>query len=86
MTNPAMRDLFMGSGNALRAKEAVVSLLAGDVFGRRPIGPSLRVFKAVYCVTSLLHPRRSWAAWRARRELVRDAGPVPGESVAAEAR
>jgi hypothetical protein len=86
MTNPAMRELFMGSGNALRAKEAVVSVLAGDVFGRAPIQPSLQVFKGVYYALSLLHWRRSWAAWRRRREQVRDVGAVPGENVVAEAR
>ena len=86
MTNPAMRDLFMGSGNALRAKEAVVSVLAGDVFGRAPIKPSLQVFKGVYYAMSLLHWRRSWAAWRRRSEHVRDVGAVPGESIATETR
>lgn len=86
MTNPAMRDLFMGSGNLLRAKEAVVSVLAGDIFSRTPFRGSLRIFKLVYYVNALRHGRRSWAAWRGRREKVRDVGAVPGETITAEAR
>ena len=31
MTRPAMRDLFMAPGNTLRMKEALLSLLAGDI-------------------------------------------------------
>jgi len=80
MTNPAMRELFMSSQNALRAKEAVLSVLAGDIFGRTPYRTSLRVFKLVYYVNMLLQGRHSWAAWRRRREQARDHGTIPGES------
>lgn len=78
--------LFMNPQNILRAKEAVMSVPAGDIFSRTPFRPSLRFFQAVYCVQSLLHLRRSWSAWRGRRERVRDLGVLPGESIAAEAR
>ena len=84
MTNPAMRELFMSSQNALRAKEAVLSVLAGDIFGRTPFRASLGVFKLVYYVNTLRFWRRSWAAWRRRGEQVRDHGVIPGENVAAE--
>ena len=86
MTNPAMRELFMHPRNFLRAKEAVLSVLAGDIFGRTPFRPSLAFFKCVYWVTSLGHLPRSWRAWRRRRELVADAGPVSGETVMTTAR
>ncbi len=81
MTNPAMRDLFMQPRNPLRVKEALLSLLAGDIFGRTPIWASLAVFKAIYYLNSLLYLPRSLAAWRARRRHVQDIGPVHGENV-----
>jgi flavin-dependent dehydrogenase len=73
MTRPAMRDLFMAPGNVLRMKEALLSLLAGDVFGTTPIWASLRAFKLVYYATSLAHPRASLAALRARARNIRPA-------------
>jgi flavin-dependent dehydrogenase len=86
MTNPAMRELFMRPRNILRAREAVLSVLAGDIFGRTPFRPSLAFFKCVYWVSSLGHLPRSWRAWRRRRELVADVGPVKGETVMTAAR
>ena len=81
MTNPAIRELFMHPRNILRAKEAVLSVLAGDIFSRTPFRPSLTFFKCVYWVTALGSLPRSWRAWRRRRELIADAGPVKGETV-----
>src|SRR5690606_33231019 len=37
VTNPTMRELFMGPRNIFRVKEALLSVLAGDVFGKTPI-------------------------------------------------
>jgi flavin-dependent dehydrogenase len=37
VTNPTMREMFMAPRNVLRAKEAVLSVLAGDIFGKTPI-------------------------------------------------
>jgi flavin-dependent dehydrogenase len=86
MTNPALRDLFMEPHNPLRVKEAVLALLAGDIYGGSPIGPSLNVFKAIYYLGSLVHPRRAWAAWRRRRRSIRDVGATKGENVMPSAR
>ena len=66
MTRPAMKELFMAPRNVLRMKEALLSLLAGDIFGATPIWPSLHAFKLVYYASSLKHPRASLAALRAR--------------------
>ena len=71
VTNPAMRDLFMGPSNVLRVKEALLSMLAGDIFGKTPIRRSLLVFKAIYYVVSLANLKRSIAAWRRRRSNMR---------------
>jgi hypothetical protein len=86
MTNPAMRDLIMQPRNPLGAKTAVLSLLAGDIYGRTPIWASLWLFKAIYWVNALLQAPRSWRAWRRRRDLIADVGALPGETVMAERR
>lgn len=75
MTRPAMQDLFMTPRNLLRMKEALLSLLAGDIFGATPIWASLRAFKVVYYLNSLTHPRRSLAAFRARVRNIRTIEP-----------
>ncbi len=66
VTGPTMRNLFMAPRNTLRMKEAILSLLAGDIFGNAPIGPSLKAFKTLYYITTFLTPKRSLAAWRQR--------------------
>lgn len=67
VTNPTMRELFMGPRNVLRVKEALLSVLAGDIFGKTPIWKSLAVFKGIYYTASLFNFRRSWRAWNRRR-------------------
>lgn len=80
MTRPAMQSLFMGPRNVLRMKEAMLSLLAGDIFGTTPIWASLRAFKLVYYVVSLTHPRATLAALRTRARNIR---PIEPERAAA---
>lgn len=84
MTNPAMRELFMYPRNPLRVKEALMSLLAGDIFGRTPIWPSLWAFKAIYYLQTLRQAPAAWAAWRMRRRNVAPSGPLQGENVLVE--
>ena len=72
MTQPSIRDMFMHPGNRLRMQEAVLSLLAGDLIRRAPIGWSLRAFKSLYYVLNLVHARRSLATWRHRRRTLRE--------------
>jgi len=67
ISSPAFRNLFMSPRNYVRMEEAVLSLLAGDIFGRSPIGWRLSIFKLFYYVTSLFHLRSSIKAWRMRR-------------------
>jgi hypothetical protein len=71
MTNPTMRDLFMAPRNYLRMKEALLSVLAGDIFGKTPIWGSLLAFKVVYYASSLRTIGRSLGAWRRRRVNIR---------------
>jgi hypothetical protein len=75
VTNPTMRELFLGPKNFLRMQEALLSLLAGDIFGRTPIWGSLRLFKALYYLISLAHWRRTLKASRRRGSDIRPAEP-----------
>jgi flavin-dependent dehydrogenase len=77
MTSPAMRKLFMAPRNHLRMQEALLSLLAGDLFRGTPIHWSLRAFKAVYYVTTLLDVKLNLAAWQRRRRMMRPAMAEP---------
>ncbi|MFI4930993.1 MAG: NAD(P)/FAD-dependent oxidoreductase [Burkholderiales bacterium] len=84
MTNPAMRQLFMHPANPLRVKEAVLSLLAGDIHERTPIWRALWLFKAIYYLTWLGNAPTAWRAWRARRRNIQQVGATKGENVLVE--
>ncbi len=71
ITNPTMRDLFMGPSNVYRVKEALLSVLAGDIFGKTPIWRSLRLFKTIYYLASLTHLKRTLMASRQRKLNIR---------------
>jgi flavin-dependent dehydrogenase len=71
MTRPAMRTLFMKPRNHLRIKEALMSLLAGDLYRRTPIYASLFAFKVLYYITSMLQAGDTIRAWRASRRTLR---------------
>jgi 2-polyprenyl-6-methoxyphenol hydroxylase-like FAD-dependent oxidoreductase len=81
VTNPTMRDLFMGPSNVWRVKEALLSVLAGDIFGSRPYRHSLRLFKAIYYAFSLANLKRSLAAWRRRKVNMRQLPDAEGTAV-----
>lgn len=70
---PAFRNLFMSPRNYFRIEEAVLSLLAGDVFGRSPIGARLLAFKLIYYVNRVLVSLSS-AVGSMRRLTARAAG------------
>jgi flavin-dependent dehydrogenase len=71
VTTPTMRELLLAPRNLLRMKEAMLSVLAGDIYGSTPIWPSVRAFKLTYHVFSLLHARRSAQAARRRSINIR---------------
>ena len=79
VTNPALRDMFMGPRNIFRVKEALLSVLAGDVFGKTPIQRPLLIFKGIYYAASVLNIRRTVQAWRRRKHNIR---PVDEASAA----
>jgi flavin-dependent dehydrogenase len=71
VSNPTMRELFLSPRNVLRMEEALLSVLAGDIFGRTPIWGRLRLFKALYYALSLANLRRSLRARRSRAANIR---------------
>jgi flavin-dependent dehydrogenase len=81
VTNPTMRELFMYPRNPLRMKEAVMAVLAGDIYRRSPMWLSLALFKGLYYLMSAANLRRTLAAKARRRENIRDAGPLHGETI-----
>lgn len=69
-TSPAMQELFMAPRNVLRIQQAVISMLAGDIFGRSPIGLPLVLFKAVFFAKSVARLPQAWRSYRRRRRNV----------------
>ncbi len=71
VSHPTMRELFLDPRNVLRMEEALLSLLAGDIFGRTPIWGRLRLFKAMYYILACARLARSFRAWRMRNVNIR---------------
>lgn len=65
--SPILRRLFMRPSNMFRIKSAVVSVLAGDTFGRTPIGLPVFLFKTIYTVLKFTDWRGSLAFGLRRR-------------------
>ena len=61
----------MGPRNIFRVEEAILSVLAGDVFGKTPIWRSILFFKALYYTANVLQPKRAFMAWQRRRFNIR---------------
>jgi flavin-dependent dehydrogenase len=71
-TQPAFRNLFMAPRNILRIQEAVLSLLAGDVFRKTPNRFAIFLFKTLYYVNVLLNPVSNLRAHRQKVHAVDD--------------
>ena len=71
VTNPIMRDFFMYPKNIFRVKEALLSVLAGDIFGKTPIWRAIWVFKGLYYFANLIQPKRAFMGWKRRKFNIR---------------
>jgi flavin-dependent dehydrogenase len=80
VTTPTLRDMFMAPSNMFRVKEALLSVLAGDVYGNTPIHGPLLLFKGLYYTASVLDFRRAWKSWRMRKQNV-NRTDFPGASI-----
>ena len=66
-TSPAMQQMFMAPRDTFRIKQAIISMLAGDVFRDTPIRTPLSLFKSIYYGTSAAIASRAWAAHQRRK-------------------
>lgn len=71
VTNPIMRDFFMYPKNIFRVKEALLSVLAGDIFGKTPIWRSIFMFKVLYYIANIIQPKRAFMGWKRRHFNIR---------------
>ena len=71
ITSPTMRELFMAPRNIFRVKEALLSVLAGDIFGNTPIWRSILAFKLIYYLSAATNLKSTIMAWRQRKLNVR---------------
>lgn len=68
ITSSAIRRMFMRPRNVWRMQEALLSILAGDLFRNTPVGPRLLRFKLIYyisCISILPDAVKTWL-WRRR--------------------
>jgi hypothetical protein len=65
-TTPAMSNLMGNPRNVLQVMQAVISMLAGDVFTNHRVRRRLLVFKSIYLASWLVNWRKSIAARRMR--------------------
>lgn len=70
VTTPAVRALFMEPSNRFRVQEALISVLAGDIYRRTPWRARMLFFRAIYYLKSLRLLRQSIAAWFRRRRSI----------------
>ena len=71
VTNPALRNMLMKPRNYFRVREALLSVLAGDLFGKTRIWAPLLIFKGFYYATSIFNFRRTLEASRMRKHNIR---------------
>lgn len=69
-TAPAMQRLFMAPHNVFRVRQAIISMLAGDLFRDTPIGAPLAAFKSLYYITAAANFSRSCASYARRKRNV----------------
>jgi len=70
-TTPVMRNLMSNPRNVLKVAQAVISMLAGDVFRNREVRRRLLVFKTIYAVSSLFNWKEASMYRKARLARVR---------------
>jgi hypothetical protein len=60
----------MAPSNRFRVQEALISVLAGDIYGDTPWRLRMLLFRAIYYVKSMALLRDSVAAWFRRRRSI----------------
>lgn len=71
---PGLRNIFMNPNNRFQLRDALLSVLAGNIFLRTRLAMRLLALKALYYLFSAVDLRRSWTAWRKRGRATRESG------------
>ncbi len=66
-TTPVMQRLFATPRNDFQIEQAVISMLAGDVFDNRPVRLRLYLFRLLYLANALAIAPQALRGWRQRR-------------------
>jgi flavin-dependent dehydrogenase len=74
INTPGLHHVFMNPNNRFRLRDALLSLLAGNIFIRTRLAVRLLALKILYYLFSAADLRRSWAAWKKRGQATRDSG------------
>lgn len=69
-TTPVMRTLFSEPRNYWQIEQAVISMLAGDVFDNPAVLRRLRMFRLVYALTAIRMAPQALRGWLRRRRQV----------------
>ena len=69
-TTPVMRRLFAQPRNDFQIEQAVISMLAGDVFDNRAVLRRLRLFRLIYAFNALQLAPQALRGWLRRRRQV----------------
>jgi flavin-dependent dehydrogenase len=78
ITSPAIRNIFMNPRNMWRMQEALISILAGDLFRKTPIWPRLMGFKLIYYISCVTIMKQSFATWSWRRRNLKESLAASG--------
>ena len=72
-TTPVMQRLFAEPRNDFQIEQAVISMLAGDVFDNRKVLRRLRLFRLIYAINAVQMAPAAFRGWLRRRRQVREA-------------
>jgi len=67
---PVMERLFANPRNTFQVEQAVISMLAGDVFDNKPVLRRLRLFRLIYAFNALQLAPRALRGWLRRKRQV----------------
>ena len=67
---PVMERLFAAPRNTFQVEQAVISMLAGDVFDNKPVLRRLRLFRLIYALNALQLAPRAFRGWLRRKRQV----------------
>jgi flavin-dependent dehydrogenase len=74
VTTPGLRDIFMNPNNRYQLRDALLSVLAGNILRGSRLGVRLLALKALYYILSAGNLKASLSAWKERRRAAHDLG------------